>query len=135
VLALQSLDLGGLGDTANHALYAFTFAFEQYLQWRQEANIIHAEFLGGRWPVNSNEDKRFLALALCGEAGELANMVKKLWRGDKIPLIDIWKELADVRIYLELLVVAFDCNLDATCIEKLKEVQQRLHAKKAEASV
>ena len=28
----------------------------------------------------SDMDERFLALALCGEAGELANMIKKRWR-------------------------------------------------------
>lgn len=33
-------------------------------------------------PVDKQEQVRFMALALCGEVGELANLVKKDWRGD-----------------------------------------------------
>lgn len=100
--------------------------FEQYLEWRTHANVLHSRSVGDKWRVNSDDDKRFLALALCGEAGELANMIKKQWRGDTVPLIDIWKELADIRIYLELLSVAFDCGMDAVCVDKLKEFEARL---------
>lgn len=50
------------------------------------------------WGPLLGEDKiRFMALALCGEAGELANIVKKDWRGDpgdrRAKLVE---ELADV---------------------------------------
>ena len=99
---------------------------ENYLKWRKEAFCIHARFVAHKWPINGSEDRRFLSLAICGETGELANMVKKIWRGDQIPLMEIHKELADIRIYLELLAVAFDCDLDAMCLFKLAEVEKRL---------
>ena len=54
-------------------------------------------------------DIRFLALALCGEAGELANLIKKQWRGDgKFPLTEVWAEISDVMAYTMMLAHAFD---------------------------
>lgn len=41
---------------------------------------LHQEMTAHLFPSYSNTDERFLALALCGEAGELANMIKKRWR-------------------------------------------------------
>lgn len=77
------------------------------------------------WPesfyrTSANPD--FLALALCGEIGELAellfpltiasgklaNLMKKGWRGDGYNKDEIKNEIADVRIYLELLAKHFD---------------------------
>ena len=71
-------------------------------------------------------DTRFLALALCGEAGELANLIKKGWRGyvgDFKPAIQ--KELADVRIYLHLLATALQVDLDEAVNEKLPEIRNK----------
>lgn len=55
----------------------------------------------------SSEDERFLALALCGEAGELANMIKKRWRDGADLTAEIREEIADIRVYLELIAKCF----------------------------
>lgn len=62
----------------------------------------------------SPEDRRFLALALCGEVGELANVIKKEWRGDSNPdfRVKLRDELGDVYAYLRLIALAYDENLD-----------------------
>jgi hypothetical protein len=71
---------------------------------------IHTAIEKSRIP-GSDEDKRFLALALYGEAGEVANLIKKKWRGDKFP--DTYykallrEELGDVYAYLKLLAMAY----------------------------
>jgi NTP pyrophosphatase (non-canonical NTP hydrolase) len=55
----------------------------------------------------SSEDERFLALALCGEAGELANIIKKRWRDGADMAEEAMDEIADIRVYLELLAKCF----------------------------
>jgi NTP pyrophosphatase (non-canonical NTP hydrolase) len=65
--------------------------------------------IAGREP-GSKEDIRFLALALAGEAGELANLIKKEWMGFKDPggrREQIEEELADVNSYLFLITYYF----------------------------
>lgn len=95
--------------------------------WKAHVLHIHA-FVLKKWPAWSEEDVRFLALALCGEAGELANIVKKEWRGDfsfretKAAVAD---ELADVRIYLELLARGLNVDLDDACRSKLDTLYMR----------
>lgn len=62
----------------------------------------------------SPEDKRFLALALCGEVGELANLIKKEWRGDSDPEFSrkVADELGDIYAYLRLIALAYNLDLD-----------------------
>lgn len=98
---------------------------DKHWSWKTLSVLIHEKFVGGKWEVNSLEDQRFLTLALCGEAGELANFVKKIWRGDKVDSVELHKELADVRIYLHLLSIALKCDLDEVCNQKMQEVQSR----------
>jgi NTP pyrophosphatase (non-canonical NTP hydrolase) len=93
-------------------------------QWRRHALHIHST-VAKRWVAWSEEDKRFLTLALCGEVGELANLVKKEWRGDGARTAAIREELVDVRIYLELLAVAFGVDLDRACMHKIPELYNR----------
>lgn len=57
----------------------------------------------------------YMALALCGEVGEVANILKKMMRGD-VPADDVdahnaiaW-EIVDCFIYLQLLAAA--CKVD-----------------------
>jgi NTP pyrophosphatase (non-canonical NTP hydrolase) len=42
----------------------------------------------------------FFCLELCGEAGELANLEKKVWKGRDINHVDLADEAADVLIAL-----------------------------------
>ena len=81
------------------------------------------------WGPLKNEDKvRFLALALCGEAGEFANLIKKDWRGDDgIPQrrAKMIEELADVGNYAFMLAEALGVDLPQAMLNKLREVEQR----------
>lgn len=52
---------------------------------------------------NREDDIRFLALGLTGEAGELANFVKKRWRDGDGHDDAIRKEIADVCAYAFML--------------------------------
>ncbi|MGH2627744.1 MAG: hypothetical protein ACRDHY_13960 [Anaerolineales bacterium] len=85
------------------------------------------------WQPWSDEDRRFLALALGGEVGELQNVIKKAWRGDDDPTYEgkLAEEMADARIYLELLALAHGMDLDAACVEI---VRSKLRARWPEAA-
>lgn len=73
--------------------------------------------------------------AMCGEAGEVANVVKKLRRietgnpGSRDPDEDtllsmLWRELADVVIYLDLLADHYGLDLGACVVKKFNEVSE-----------
>jgi NTP pyrophosphatase (non-canonical NTP hydrolase) len=96
------------------------------MDWRKKAKLIH-ELVVKRWPPYSDEDQRFLALALAGEVGEFCNVVKKLWRGDNLPTAQamLEEELADIRIYLELCALSFGIDLDQACEGKMPELERR----------
>jgi len=89
---------------------------------------IHEKMTAHLFPSYASTDERFLALAICGEVGELANMIKKRWR-DGIDLApEIREELADIRIYLELLAKCFNIEgekLDQAVETKLKKVIEK----------
>ena len=89
---------------------------------------LHQKMTAHLFPTYSSTDERFLALGLCGEAGELANMIKKRWR-DGVDLSDeICEEIADVRVYLELLAKCFGIEgekLDAAVEAKLIKVVEK----------
>jgi NTP pyrophosphatase (non-canonical NTP hydrolase) len=107
------------------------------LNWKEKACIIHEYFVKKRGEtMGSDGDRRYIALALGGEAGEMQNLVKKEWRGDfkkdkkKHAAYDTFKyqlaaELADIRIYLELLGAAYDIDLDVACETKTEELRRR----------
>lgn len=90
---------------------------------------LHEKMTAHLFPSYSSRDERFLALALCGEAGELANIIKKRWR-DGVDLSEEAKdEIADIRVYLELLARCFNIEgekLDQRVKEKLLKVMARL---------
>jgi NTP pyrophosphatase (non-canonical NTP hydrolase) len=108
-------------------------------RWQQRAKGIHERFIKlAQAKGNLNSDSEilnFLALAICGEAGELANFVKKAWRGDELDLEAIRDEIADIRIYLEHLSRLLNIDLDRACENKLDEVDERLTVKERAAAV
>lgn len=95
---------------------------------------LHEKMTGHLFPAYSNSDERFLALALCGEAGELANMVKKRWRDSADLSEEIKDEIADIRVYLELLAKCFGIEgekLDQRVEQKLAKVVEKHKARLA----
>lgn len=95
--------------------------------WRDTCWTIHA-VVAKKWEVGSDEDLRFIALALSGEMGELNNLIKKAWRGDfhlKEKWTEVSDEIADVRIYLELLTRILGLDLDACCQRKTRTLLKR----------
>lgn len=94
--------------------------------WQEFADAVDNYFAETKgW--DKNERIRFLSLAICGEAGELANFVKKDWRGTAV--LDLRQhvrmEIADIAIYLHELARNLDTTIDACCEEKVIELKTR----------
>lgn len=68
----------------------------------------------------------FFSLELCGEAGELANKEKKLWKGKEISNDELSEEAADVFIALFNYVNARKLNLSEALLKKLHKIQPKL---------
>jgi len=103
--------------------------------WIPHSQANHQQFIErakakGRFQTE-DEIVNFLALALCGEAGELANILKKQWRGDSLDRTALIAELADIRIYLEHLASHLGVDLDEACRQKVEVVRKRLAASEA----
>ncbi len=63
--------------------------------------------------------------AMAGEVGEACNKIKKLRRGEDIPMEDIGRELADVVIYADLLAARLSIDLGDAVVQKFNEVSDR----------
>jgi len=82
---------------------------------------------------NAGGDLLYPTLGLCGEAGEVAEKIKKMIRDDDGVLTDerraaLSKELGDVLWYLAQIATEADLELDAIAeanIEKLSSRQKR----------
>jgi Predicted pyrophosphatase len=85
----------------------------------------HTKPDGSDWSLND------WCTAVTGELGELANLLKKVRRGD-LSLEDaretIGKELADIQIYLDLLAKQCGVDLGAAVIDKFNEVSDRVES-------
>jgi len=102
--------------------------------WRARSEEIHLSFVKHAQSLGrlTSEDEivHFLALAIAGEAGELANLVKKQWQGEAVDHQSLREEIADISIYLEHLARHLHIDIDAACEEKLKVVADRLAQRK-----
>lgn len=72
------------------------------------------------WTPKEKIDRiRFLSLALCGEVGEIANLLKKDWRGDEGDRSkEIIKEVADVGNYTFMLAEVLGVDLVDAMLKK-----------------
>jgi len=94
--------------------------------WKENAIRHHQKMFA---LVKKNESRPheeiiYAVLELCGEAGELANVLKKFMRGDKSVINpddvqSIIDEIADVRICTELVASTLDIDLDKACNQKV----------------
>ncbi len=103
------------------------------LKWQRRSWDIHrryVELASAKGRLTSEEEVvNFLALAICGEAGELANLIKKKWQGDHVDRDHVKDEIADIRIYLEHLAHHLGIDIDKACESKVDVVAARLVAK------
>lgn len=76
--------------------------------------------------AGTEEDIRFLALAMAGEAGEAANVVKKAWRdGGPTNRDKLAEEIAGTACYLIGLAHAIGLNLDAEMRRQMAAFEAR----------
>jgi NTP pyrophosphatase (non-canonical NTP hydrolase) len=64
--------------------------------------------------------------AMAGEAGEAANLAKKMRRGDHITADQIGEELADVIIYADLMAAYLGVDLETAVREKFNKTSGRV---------
>ena len=86
------------------------------------------EYQKEHFPVRSGE---FFCLELNGEAGELANLEKKLWKGKDIAHEALADEAADVLIALMNYSNARKINLGEAVSTKLKKIDEKMKELKA----
>jgi NTP pyrophosphatase (non-canonical NTP hydrolase) len=84
------------------------------------------------WNEKINEENlnilQFLTIALAGETGEFANIVKKIVRGDKTlneSKNALSSEMVDIFIYIIKLSYQLNIDLEKSFLEKLKENEIR----------
>jgi NTP pyrophosphatase (non-canonical NTP hydrolase) len=83
-----------------------------------------------RWFPATADDLGHLSLALCGEVGEVANIVKKLQRGDKSlkdaqTRFHLMMEIADVQTYLLCIAGLLGLDLDKAVQHVRSENEKR----------
>ena len=72
----------------------------------------------------ANQALEYLSLGLVGEAGEVANKVKKIIRDKKID-VDIANEIGDVLWYCAMLADYLDVNLGKIMEDNINKLQSR----------
>lgn len=98
-----------------------TITLKEYQDWTvTTAMYPHAE-------TGNVEELMYLALGLVGEAGEVANKVKKLFRdGDNQDLrVELAKELGDVMWYMGRLSSVLDVDLTETLAKNVAKLESR----------
>lgn len=77
-------------------------------------------------PPGCDDDIRFLALAMAGEAGEAANIVKKAWRdGSQTNREKLAEEIAGTACYLIGLAYAIGLDLDGEMRRQMASFEAR----------
>jgi NTP pyrophosphatase (non-canonical NTP hydrolase) len=78
------------------------------------------------------DDVTYCALGITGEAGEVADHVKKMWRDDDGILTEgrknlLKKELGDIMWYIAKMAGNLECTLDEIAILNLEKIRDRLN--------
>lgn len=98
------------------------------LDWRRVCDQIHKYWMHKMdIQLHSQQERGFLALAFCGEAGELANLVKKEMR-DGVSAHNteaIKKEIADCHIYLRHIANSYQVSIEDVTEDKTFELMER----------
>ena len=68
----------------------------------------------------------YTTLGLVGEAGELANKVKKIIRGDSVDFFALRDELGDVLWYIANTCSVLGVTLSEVAYENIKKIRRRL---------
>lgn len=86
----------------------------------------HSRHIG---PLGTEDDIRYLALAMAGEAGEAANVVKKGWRdGKPVNREKLAEEIAGTACYLIGLAAAISLDLDEEMRKQMAAFEARPRA-------
>ncbi|MEY3688819.1 MAG: hypothetical protein RIT37_381 [Bacteroidota bacterium] len=95
-------------------------------------NVIESQGALIQRAFSEYQDKHFIArspeffcLELCGEAGELANLEKKLWKGKDIDIQAVESEVADVFIALHNYANSRNISLSKVVAEKLAKIEEK----------
>lgn len=87
--------------------------------------ILQREFDTYQQQAFPHRPSRFFSLELCGEAGELANLEKKEWKGREMPAEEFDDEAADVCIALLNYANSRGIDLAAAVEAKMAEIERR----------
>ncbi len=95
----------------------------------------HEKIISGVLEPSTKEDIIFCALGAAGEAGEVANLIKKMWREDygntlssgewEVFRLKVAEEITDTMVYLMLLATNMNINLDQSMEDALEKVYTR----------
>lgn len=80
------------------------------------------------WNTELDHEKRVLnaTLGLCGEAGEVSELIKKFYfHGKPMPLADLQDELSDVLYYLTILAVENGFDLQEVVAWNVLKLKRR----------
>ena len=88
-----------------------------------------------KWFPETATDLGHLTLAMCGEVGEVANIVKKLQRGDRSlkdanTRYELMMEITDVQTYLFAIAGLLGLDLDKSVQHVRSENEKRFGGKK-----
>lgn len=90
------------------------------------SRAINTFYMNGIGIKGKPEELYFLTLALVGEAGELANLIKKRWRDGSLNLNSVKKEIADIEAYLLHIKDFLSITDNLYFVDKTQEVLDRI---------
>lgn len=100
----------------------FLNALDDSLAGLPDIQQAFASYQTAAFPARSPQ---FFALELAGEAGEVANNEKKVWKGKEVPRASIEDETADVFISLMNYANSNGVDLRAAVARKLRTIEER----------